>query len=141
MRTRLIYLALLLTLFLICCSDRGNVVSTSIQYSAWRLDSFETGGYTLTVPGNEVYTLHFDNDSLVSGQVHCNTYFTSYHMVPPDSISFGPFNTTKILCPQPSNQAEFRLGFDNANAMKITTNQLQLYYMNRTRVLKFHGVL
>ena len=140
MPTRRFSFATLVSLILVSCSDRGNVVSTLIQDPTWQLESIESGDSTTSIPANEVYTLHFDNDSLVSGRVHCNTYFTNYCIVPPDSISFGPFNATKMGCPQPSNQLEFRRGFDNANAIDITSNRLRLYYLNRTRVLNFGKV-
>lgn len=141
MPTRIIWLPILLTVFLLCCSDSGNVISTPIQNSGWQLASITRGDSTSSIPVNEVYTLQFDNDSLVSGQVHCNTYSTNYHIVPPDSISFGPFIMTKIGCPLPSHQAEFRSGFDNANAIKTTSTQLRLYYLNRTRVLNFEKLM
>ncbi len=141
MSTRILCFALLLNLFLSRCSDRGDAVSTSSQNSTWRLESIESGGHATSIPTNEVYSLHFENDTLVTGQVHCNTYLTNYRLVPPDSISFGPFNATKIGCPLPSNQDEFRLAFDNANSLKVAGTQLRLYYLNRTSVLNFEKAM
>ena len=141
MSTRILCFALLLNLFLSHCSDTGNAVSTSKQNSTWRLESIESGGHTTNISSNELYTFRFENDTLVTGQVYCNTYFTNYHLVPPDSISFGPFIATKIGCPLPSYQDEFRLAFDNANSLNFAGTQLRLYYLNRTRVLNFEKIM
>ena len=141
MPSRIIHLPLLVAVFITNCSDRGDVVSASIQNSAWRLESIESSGHTTSIPDNEPYTLHFDNDTLVSGQVHCNTYFTNYRFVLQDSIAFGPFIVTKMGCPLPSNQNEFRLAFDSANSINISSTQLRLYYQNRTKTLIFDKVM
>ena len=137
MKAAILYFVFSVSLVVSCCSDRGEEVITPIQNSTWRLQSILSGGQTIEIQSNQVYTLHFSNDTLVTGQVHCNTYWTSYHLVPSDSISFGPFVTTKILCSQPSNEEEFRLAFDNASSLQVVGTQLRLYYMNRTRVLNF----
>lgn len=140
-KTGISFFLLLLSLVLTSCSDKGESVISPIQGSTWRLQSIQSWAQTIEIPSDEVYTLHFSTDTLVTGQVHCNTYFTGYHVVPPDSISFGPFNTTKIQCSQPSNQEEFRLAFENSNSFEAAGTQLLLYYMNRTRLLKFEKAI
>jgi heat shock protein HslJ len=137
MRITSLCLVFLLNMVLSSCSDKGEGIATPIRSSTWLLQSIQIGGQTTIIPSNEVYTLHFENDTLVTGQVHCNTYWTDYHLVSPDSISFGPFNVTKIGCPLPPTRDEFRLAFDNANSLNVAGPQLRLYYLNRTRVLNF----
>ena len=137
MSNRNIYPVIIVLAFFIGCSNSTEVALTSLRNSTWQLDSFDSSGYTITVPADQVYTLHFDSESSVSGQVHCNTYGTTCTFVAPDSIVFGPFATTKIACPSPSSATEFRLGFDQANALSTFGLQLRILYFNRTRALNF----
>jgi heat shock protein HslJ len=123
--------------FLVGCSNSTEVSLTSLRNSTWQLDSFDSSGHTKDALSNQVYTLHFDTDSTVSGQVYCNTYATSYSFVGTDSIVFGPFNATKIGCPSLSNAGEFRLGFDRANSLSTTGLRLRILYYNRNRALNF----
>jgi heat shock protein HslJ len=120
------------------CSDDGADIATSILRTSWQLESIQSGTGTTVVPSGQVYTLNFVSDSLASGQVHCNTYLVSYQLQNSGNLAFGPFNTTKIYCPRPSLEDEYRLAFDNANSLDFDRSYLRLHYLNQTKVLVFH---
>jgi len=120
------------------CSDKGDEVISTIQNSSWRLQAIESGGgQTTIIPQDELYTLDFTSAFSVSGRIHCNTYAADYLLSSGGSISFGTISQTKVGCPQPSNEDEVITALRNANSIQVAGNQLRLYSLDGTRVLRF----
>lgn len=120
------------------CSDKGDEVISAIQNSSWRLQAIESGGgQTTIIPQDELYTMDFASASSVSGRIHCNTYGADYHLSGGGSISFGTISQTKVGCPQPSNEDEVITALRNANSIQVLGNQLRLYALGGTRILRF----
>jgi heat shock protein HslJ len=66
--------------------------------TAWRLTSIASGtAVSSTVAGSEI-TAGFDADGTASGSAGCNRYHATY-TTSDGSLSFGPFATTKMMCP------------------------------------------
>lgn len=130
----------MLTFALLACSDAGEAPPMTIVGSTWKLMSVLSDSGTTAVPLGQVYTIAFVSDTLASGQIHCNTYSVSYRLLQTGLISFGPFAATKIYCPQPSLEADFRSAFKNPEILEFDRNYLRLRYAEQTKVMSFYRI-
>ena len=63
----------------------------------WVLTSLELGE-TGGIPGDQRYSISFDESGAVSGQVHCNRYSGPYELPSDGQIEFGNMASTRAYC-------------------------------------------
>jgi heat shock protein HslJ len=78
--------------------------------TTWQLRSIQSMDDTkptITLEQPELYTLHFQNNNLVSLRLDCNRGSSSWQATPSSSgasgqLTFGPIAMTRMFCPPPS---------------------------------------
>ncbi|MBK9125005.1 MAG: META domain-containing protein [Chloroflexi bacterium] len=108
----------------------------SLEGAEWTLVSID--GAAL-VDGTEI-TLVFDGEG-VSGSAGCNRYSGSY-TVDGDTLSFGPFVTTRMACTEAimAQERAFLTALEAATAYRIADGQLVIVYGDEQELI-FDAVL
>ncbi len=97
----------------------------SLTGVVWQWQQFQGGDGTIIAPDDpSQYTLQFEADGTVTGQVACNRGKGTY-MVDGSSISIV-LATTKMACPPGSLDAEFGLYISESNTFVIRNGQFSL---------------
>jgi heat shock protein HslJ len=129
---------LAMSLVLFACSDKGDTLVAAIENSSWRLQQIEIiGSQTLVIPPSEIYTMEFRTSSEVSGLNHCNTYAAKYTLASDGLISFRDMISTEIHCRPPTHYGEFHLALGKANSLRLSGDELRIWYSERARILHF----
>jgi heat shock protein HslJ len=107
-------------------ADGGSLVfSPALTGVIWQWEQFEGGDGTVVAPDDPtLYTLQFQPDGTVNGQVDCNRGMGTYES-DGSSISIV-LATTRMACPEGSLDAEFSRYISEANSFVIRDGKLAL---------------
>lgn len=120
-----------------CGSDLPTAPSEPITGVEWTLTRFQTDSEgTLPVPGNQSYTLEFDQDGVLSGQVDCNRCTGSYSAAAP-LLSIGVLACTRAYCGDESLDNRYLSALQGATSYSRQGSELNLRYTGG--VLSFQG--
>ena len=146
---KLVERGLLVVLILAClsCSDVGGPSDYEpfyplIPLAGWRLVSVEVVGVSMElVPSNESYTMDFFTASECRGMILCNYWGANYTRGPHGAISFSNISATEANCLKTGYTLEFRQALENANSIAQSGNELRLYCLGGTRILRFTQIV
>lgn len=83
-----------------------SVVSQELAGTSWQVVSYNNGaGGVVSVANETQITANFAEDGQLAGNAGCNDYFGPYE-TEDNSITMGPFGTTRKLCPDPVIEQE-----------------------------------
>jgi heat shock protein HslJ len=107
-------------------ADGGSLRFSPALYGVvWQWEQFEGGDGAVVAPDDpSLYTLQFQPDGTITGQVDCNRGMGSYE-VDGSSITIT-LATTKMACPEGSLDAEFLRYLSEANSFVIRDGKLAL---------------
>ncbi len=115
-----------------------NSILQKIQNTSWRLQSFHADSIQVdSIPSGHIYSIQFSDSTVASGRNDCNTYYISYQVSSSGDISFSGYGATKILCPEPTIDSEFKSALLEVNRVSISGNQLKLQNTEQTKILVF----
>jgi len=78
-----------------------SVVSQELAATSWQVVSYNNGtGGVVSVASETQITANFAEGGQLAGNTGCNDYFGPYE-TEDNSITMGPFGTTRKLCPEP----------------------------------------
>lgn len=109
-----------------CCNCGMTSARTgSLTGGQWQLAQFE--GRTFAATGDS-YMLTFSADNAVSGKGDCNritgTYISDREK---STLSFGPIASTRMMCPNQSQEDAFMKTLGTVDAYKIDGRMLMLF--------------
>jgi heat shock protein HslJ len=121
----------------------GALTTTTAQNSladtAWRLESFSSGGSNTPVLSSNPITLKFGSDGSASGSTGCNNYRGEYH-VSGATISFSRLISTRRAClDQNANRQETRYlaALESARRFTLADERLVIVYGNGPNRVNF----
>jgi heat shock protein HslJ len=123
-------------------SATGTVTETvpadnPLANTSWQWQQTEYGDDTLVVAQDPTrYTLTFLPDGQLAAQVDCNRGMSSY-TVDGSALTFGPIATTRMLCPEGSQDAVFLRDLAAVNSFVLDGNVLSLALKLDTGIMTF----
>jgi heat shock protein HslJ len=112
----------------IICQVYGTIVGNEPNLKAENVRGGDggKGGVTTVLPETQL-TVRFGSDGTIGGSAGCNTYRSPY-AVDGDTLSFGPFATTRMACPTPVMDQEqaFLAALQPTTGFSLAAGQLTL---------------
>jgi heat shock protein HslJ len=101
--------------------------------TTWQLLSIESMSDeqpSTTIEAPAEYTVTFGDDGKAGFRVDCNrgnsTWTSEAGSADSGSLSFGPIALTKMMCPQPSNDAQVAAALDRVRSYLLSDGKLHL---------------
>jgi heat shock protein HslJ len=100
--------------------------ATDLEYTNWKLNSYEDGGAMQRLPADAEVTLTFQ-DGAAGGKSGCNRYRSAV-TIGDDSLVFGPAMGTKMACPPPLMEIEdkYLRTLEAVSTWRISDDTLEL---------------
>jgi len=119
-------------------TDENNDNEISLQNTLCTLKSFDNDGNILKPPKDKIYTIHFNNDSTISGKNDCNDFFAKYIIFSGDSLKIDQLVTTEKNCSGDQSVSDKYLSaLRKAHNYAIKNDCLYIYYENNYRLIFF----
>lgn len=117
--------------FLTGCDQAALPTSSSDNAGLWELQTFETGGNTVTVPNPERYTVEFTDEGRAAIQADCNRCTGAYE-ANGNSLSIGPLGCTRAFCGPVSFFDEYVAALEIASSYRRSGDELTISYNGGT---------
>jgi heat shock protein HslJ len=103
----------------------------------WQLQAIQMMDGEILTPGKmDVYTLELSADGTANGQADCNRFGGGYTLEG-SSLSFGPLNSTRAMCPEGSLYDRYMQGVGDANSFVLKDGHLFLAFGPDAGILEF----
>lgn len=150
--TKIIYLALFLTVFAAACSTtknsgtaangtNANPQATDVTGKYWKLVVLE--GQEVSMSKDQEHEAYFTlqaNDSTIKGHGGCNTFNGTYKILEGNRIQFSKMATTLKACAGVQNEGEFLEVLNLADNYTIHNDTLWLNKARRAPLAGFKAV-
>lgn len=103
-----------------------NALSNGLVGAVWQWERTQhNDGRTVTADAPDRFTLSFEAGGRVNIRADCNRGAGPYE-INGNTMTMGPFASTKMLCPPGSKDSEFRRDLENVSGFTMVRGQLGL---------------